>query len=171
MKIKNLKKNKKILKLNLIKFKYNKTIELNSNISTNNITLIKLKKIIKIIYTFNKKNKNILFIDAPLNFQTAFLKTIKQTNYSFNNSNNFYNFKSILKKLPNNKKKPDLIIMFENKNSKTVLPPHLLAKVPIIFLNSKNYNKTICNYSYNILQNTTLHNNLFLNLLNSTFKR
>ena len=61
MKIKLKKKSRSLIKLHLLKYQIYKD---NLNINLNNVN-IELKQALKIIYLYNKKKKNILFIGFP----------------------------------------------------------------------------------------------------------
>ena len=142
MKIKQKKKLKNFvhasLKLKLIKIKTYKTKKLNK---INDIEF-KLKRILFIIYKYHKNNKQILFLNTPLNLDKKLQFILKNTKHAVlpnllwikgSISNRLSIKKNILRsKL---KQKPDLIVLITNSSdTNKVLSEFLVNRIPIISL-------------------------------------
>lgn len=203
MKIKKVKKFKyKLLKLRLIKSRIYK-IKIKKNNFNDSINIIleqielHLKKILQIIYEYHIYKKQIIFIDFPLSFQKKFIKILNKTkhfsiskskwingilsnkfaifqNLNFkrlksNNKNQIKNIKSLLKV----KKKPDLVIIFNQKINSNILKEIYNLKIPIIVLNNNLYfnNKSTYFISGDFKIINKQISNVFFLILYSIFKR
>ena len=163
--------NNKILKLHFIKSNLNSLTDKTKTSNTNNYQkyISTLKKILKIIYIYNNKNKRILFVNPPKNLEQIIKKQsthlIKTTNYKQNTSLN-YNRKYI--KNTTNSTKPDLIVILskETSSSNSGIYKSYWKTTPTINLTNTNAELSI----YKLKLNNTRGNFIF-NLINSIIKK
>ena len=183
IKQKQIKINKKILEFYLLKLR---TYEQNLNQNTIQTfqvyqTLIYLKKILKILFLFHKKNKKILFLGSN---NSKFSRKINKKTEHFSITNNIKMRTTIFNELKPNKdfkysllklkKKPHLIVVLNNTDNYSILMNESFnLKIPIIILNQSSFskeNKLIYHDSANfefLIENTTF----FLKCLKFLFKK
>ena len=161
-------KSKRILLLYLLIFKtYEQTIfKKSANIFFKHYLieiLFNLKKSLKIIFNYHKKNKLILFIGLPkdLKFKInkftthiAFSKFLKLDGNVVNILNN------------NENKKPYLIVLF-NTDVNVIIQESYLAKIPLICINNNLINKNF--YHRNIYKVSINQNRKVFQILNNFF--
>ena len=167
MKIKkNILKTKQLLMLQLIKSRvYDNTYKNNSLDSLPIIDMhsliIKLKKVVNILFEYHKNKKKILFIGIPKIIET---KINNETNHvaipKFYNILGLFINKSILKSLrlkhqilKNNNKlsftkllnKPDIIVIIDSDQTESIIKESSRAKIPVIVFNSNSgLKKKLC---------------------------
>lgn len=146
---------------NLLNIKSN----LSNNINAFKSLELNLKKILKIIFEYHKANKTIVFIGFPISSNLNFISLFKKYNYIFLNKNTWVNgtlsnspalvshinSKKLLKVVQKNnlifltqfsnliklKKKPDLIILFDDIHAEKLISECKKVKIPVIsFLSS-----------------------------------
>ncbi len=191
MKIKKF-KFKQILKLHLLKFKtYESFVKKSSPklLMDSHLTqiIVNFKKVLKVIYQYNKTQKRILFIGLPKKLE---LKINKLTNHvavpsDFDVqrilSNNFQYTKNkkrdltsdYLKSLfPKLSKSPDLVVLVSHSKAQSVISESYYLKIPLIFFNGDLDTITHAQTSatYNVSINTEANNTLFFIGLNFLFK-
>ena len=168
MKIKKIKNsNSKIIKLQALKL-YSKTNKVKvqgyfSNIHTH------LNKISNIIYNYNKKNKQILFIGFPSNFKNIFKNTKHKIIPEFQATNGLITNQKTFQKTTKIKK-PDLIIIYNHSNKLTTMKESYAARIPTItFSDNLTFNN---NTTYESLGNYEVFNKKAenINFLISLFK-
>ena len=194
MKIKkNILKTKQLLMLQLIKSRvYDNTYKNNSLDSLPIIDMhsliIKLKKVVNILFEYHKNKKKILFIGIPKIIET---KINNETNHvaipKFYNILGLFINKSILKSLrlkhqilKNNNKlsftkllnKPDIIVIIDSDQTESIIKESSRAKIPVIVFNSNSgLKKKLCYdvpSNFNFTKKTT--NDLFFKIINSILK-
>lgn len=144
----NIKSHLRISDKNFFKFNSYKNLELN------------LKKILKIIFEYHKSNKTIIFIGFPFSSNYNFMTLFNKYNYIFLDKNTWVNgtlcnspalvshikSKKIYRRLRKNnlvflsqfnslvklKKKPDLIVLFDDFHSENLISECLKVKIPVI---------------------------------------
>lgn len=190
MKIKQTKiEHKQILELQLLKSRvyeqYNKKSDNLNNISLTKI-LIDFKKVLKVIYKYNKKNKKILFIGITPTLMKRINRTtnhiaipseFKLKGFLSNNLKQKYQQNQIqsnnLNLLPKLNTKPDLIVMFTRlDNNNSILAESYLTKIPLITFGEKQKNRSNF-HSYNVPGNLDFllrNNSIFYICLNFLFK-
>lgn len=146
---------------NLLNIKSN----LSNNINAFKSLELNLKKILKIIFEYHKANKTIVFIGFPISSNLNFISLFKKYNYIFLNKNTWVNgtlsnspalvshinSKKLLKVVQKNnlifltqfsnliklKKKPDLIILFDDIHAEKLISECKKVKIPVVsFLSS-----------------------------------
>lgn len=188
MKIKNIKTNKfKLTRLHLIKTKTYKNVDNEVNVHIESY----LKKSLKIIYDYHCNNKKILFIGIPITIQNKFKNILKKTKHLYITeeiwvrgllTNRSSLFKFLKKKSTKNKKlkillsikkKPDLVILFDETKEKFVIRETDQLKIPLITVNSKMFENP--SVLYKIPGNFTFSHkktgNVFFFMLISIFKK
>lgn len=171
MKIRKL-KSKQILSLYLLKSKTYDSVISKKNISSSFVnlhfseTLTGLKKALRLIFQYHKKNKLILFIGLPENLRiklnkstchVAVSKFVNLKGINFNVSKNEKFFK--------NNKKPYLIILVDHTNMDEIIKKSYLAKIPLVCLNGVSEKYSFAHINYKV----SLHYNLFQSLHNFFF--
>jgi len=147
---------------NLLNIKSN--LSKNSNINSYKSLELNLKKILKIIFEYHKANKTIVFIGFPVSLNLNFIPLFKKYNYIFLNRNTWVNgtlsnspalvshinSKKLLKVVRKNnlifltqfsnfiklKKKPDLIVLFDDIHVENLISECQKVKVPVISFSS-----------------------------------
>ena len=147
---------------NLLNIKSN--LSKNSNINSYKSLELNLKKILKIIFEYHKANKTIVFIGFPVSLNLNFIPLFKKYNYIFLNRNTWINgtlsnspalvshinSKKLLKVVRKNnlifltqfsnfiklKKKPDLIVLFDDIHVENLISECQKVKVPVISFSS-----------------------------------
>jgi ribosomal protein S2 len=194
MKTNILKINKhKLFKLKLIKSKVLKKKHYLNDITIENIVL-KLKKVLYLIYKYHLNNKRILFIGNPLKINKELTKVFIKTKHIFipksywidgiitNQQSSFKShFKQesqinkISQRLLQLKKRGDLAVIIDQKSENSALKESYVARIPVISLNSNsndfdeksNYNVPVSLVS----SKHNINNNLFYSLLFTTLKK
>jgi ribosomal protein S2 len=194
MKIKKIQHNhSKLLKLKLIKSKILKKDHIIKNLTVESIES-RLKKALKIIYSYHINNKKILFVGNSLNINKEIVKLLQNTNHIFipksawiagiiTNTNPSFKFllkKSVdLTKISQRvlqlKKKSDLVVIMDQNLDLIALEESYSSKLPVITLNS-NLNPFDNKSSYKVPGNfifskNKLKNNFFYSILLSTLKK
>lgn len=189
-------KTTQLLELQIIKSKIlnQKKSNFLENLSAQDIskTLIKLKKSIQIVFKFHKQQKKILFVGIPKQLEDKInMKTNHVAVPNFYNIYGLFINKSVAKSLKfkyqmfENKNKvlfsklfykPDLIVIFNSKNSESIVKEGYTSKIPIIQFNSnfrmEKKNK-LCSYDVpgDYTFNKKSVNNIFFKIINSILKK
>lgn len=186
-------KNCKLLKFNIIKSRI-----LNKKHYANGITLedteIRLKKALKLIYSYHIQNKRILFVGNPLSINNELTTLLKNTKHIFIPksawiagiiTNQHFSFKSVFKKensintisqrLLKLKKKSNLVVIIDKVLDEEALKESYYSRLPIISLNNNlNIFEVESSYkvpgNYSVFKNQ-MRNNFFYSLLISTIKK
>ena len=173
MKIKKI-RIKTLLKLNLLKVYEQSVNKTRFNDFALNQIIVNLKKVLEIIFYYNKARKKILFIGLPYKLELEVNQSTKHLSIpkNFDIQGIISNFplknrnlnKSCSKKysrflLPKFSKKLDLIVLFDCEKSKAVISEAKIAKIPIVCL------ETFKNIS------TSSNKNIFFIGLNFLLKR
>ncbi len=185
MKIKKInKKNNKIFELYLIKNKiYKQPIKKKEEIenlfeSNFSQTILNFKKILNIIYQYNKKNKQILFLGVPEN---NFLKNTNLTSTKHIIISDLFDIKNLQNNdIKKNKLfeiksiKPNLIVIFDHnpKKYKSIVEENLKKKIPLIVFTPNKFAYSF-KYCYYILTSKHLiktKNNIFFNIIYNMLK-
>lgn len=152
---------------NLLNIKSNSSN--NFNINSYKSLELNLKKILKIIFEFHKANKTVVFIGFPVSLNLNFISLFKKYNYIFLNKNTWVNgtlsnspalvshinSKKLLKVVQKNnllfltqfsnliklKKKPDLIILFDDIHAENLIYECQKVKIPVISFSSSTQQK------------------------------
>lgn len=178
------------LKYKLIKLEFIKSKLYNNSLQNYNLTETYLKKAIFIIFQFHIKNKKILFIGVDETIKKKYKNVSKHLFLP-----EFYWFKGLLtnkiqvfkyiKKNQHNfmpakiknyfllKKKPNLIVLFNEQDQTTMIKEAVKLKIPIIVLNTKqaNFDKILYPIYANSSMISQVNNNLIISILNSIFKK
>jgi len=196
MKIKKV-KIKQLLKLNLLRSKVYeqpiKKMKFDNLINTNlNQIVVDIKKVLQIIFQYNKTEKRILFLGLPHKLESRVNQFTKHvavpknfdvqgiiSNYnrksfeSDKNQNQIWlkNYSKFL--LPKLAKKLDLIVLFDHDKGKTILSEAHVMKIPVVFFGTNSNSQNTASYSIegnfkNIL--TASDRNIFFIGLNFLFK-
>lgn len=188
----NKKYKNKLLELQILKSKIYKNGK-KTPIKNNQIKL-SLKKVSSILYEYHKNNKIILFTDFPPKIEKKLSLLNKNSKHVFisketssngiltNKSNNLYS--QIIQQQSNtnlqfynNKKKVDLIILF-NKVNENLVNEIYNSMIPTIIITDTLLNKknVVLNQSYKILGHLNfieeqVNNNIFFSILHSILKQ
>ena len=184
MKIKNIKTaNLKLTKLKLIKSKSYRNIK-NNIIDLNQIELY-LKKSLNIIYRYHVNNKTIVFVGIPDYIKKMFKPVLKKSRHVYLNENIWLNglitnkvfIQKYIKKnriyIPQIRKKPDLIVILDEKKEEKALKEANCLKIPVISINSNFLKNSIT--LYKVPGNFSFYdkkiNNIFLLMIISILKK
>lgn len=173
----NKKYKNKLLELQILKSKIYKN-DKKKTIKNNQIKL-SLKKVSSIIYEYHKNNKIILFTDFPLKIEKKLSLLNKNSKHIFISKETSSNgiLTNTTLQFYDNKKKVDLIILFNKVNenfvneiSKSMIPTIIITDT---LLNKKN---VLLNQSYKILVHLNfieeqVNNNIFFSILHSILKQ
>lgn len=191
----------KLLKLQLIKakvYKKNNQLDKFNNNSIEQVEIF-LKKALHVIYHYHLNNKKIFFVGVPSTIEKKFLNTLKKTNHLFlpesiwvngilSNKASIYQYLRLkqLKTIKNLshknkdlkllfliKKKPDLVVILNQKMEKAAINESYKLRIPTITLNldSVYQDKSLYKVPGNFKFLNKKTNNVFFLLLNSIFKK
>lgn len=103
-----------------------------------NQTVINLRNALKLIYEYNKSNKKILFVGFPELEKKKFNKLLKNSHYYINHNlwiNGLLSNKQIIlsnSKFKTLKKKPDLLVIYQNSIELETLKEGINLNIPIV---------------------------------------
>ena len=185
-----LKYKNKLTELQILKsriYRKNTDLKLKKKINTNKIQL-NIKKIIKIIYEFHKKNKKILFLNFSKKIEKKITKNLKNKQHIFIENENFlngiisnqkinlnhYNILQKFNKIPI-KKLVDLIIIFNPLSSLNSDKKLYLSQIPTITINENLNNNLNLKKNYKLIGHfkfieKQINNNIFFSLLRAILK-
>lgn len=189
MKLKKL-ESKHILKLYLLKYGTHEQTVLKNNVMNSDIEftlneiMLDFKKALQIVFQYHARNKQILFIGAPMNLESRINKTTRHVaiskNVNMHNLISNYSHENLAKsKLVNKQqinqfkpslskplKRPDLIVIIEHETPGVICKECAIAKLPVVNFKTTNFSKSIWSmYSYNsqlISRNSNLGTNVNL---------
>lgn len=182
-------KSNKLLKVNIIKTKAYKKFHLLQDLFVEDIEH-RLKKALKVIHSFDRNNKKIVFVGSSIdlaNKLNIFFKNTKHlaVPYSVWKKGCLTNSLSLKKKADYKivrllarffAKKPDLIVVLNNKSGMNALEESCRVKIPTIYLSENLESHNLKSNSYKVpgyfkFTNNHMRDNMFFSLVISVFKK